>query len=125
MSGNRFLLDTNAIICLLQNDKSIVGILKQAKWIGISIISLIEFFSFSDLSDSDKSLFRKFIDRIIIIDLKAENSKYIELICSCRKSNKLKTPDAIIVASAIISDAILLTRDKEIISKIKDNVQTF
>jgi predicted nucleic acid-binding protein len=46
MSGNRYLLDTNAIVALLQGNKRIIQLLLNANWIGISIISQIEFLVF-------------------------------------------------------------------------------
>jgi tRNA(fMet)-specific endonuclease VapC len=57
MNGNRYLLDTNAIIQLLKGNSEIAGILKNAKYIACSVISVIEFLSFSNLEAEDKSLF--------------------------------------------------------------------
>ncbi|MEA5495936.1 MAG: hypothetical protein WAN66_04525 [Limnoraphis robusta] len=36
MSGNRYLLDTNAIVALLQGTTQLVQFLQNADWIGIS-----------------------------------------------------------------------------------------
>jgi tRNA(fMet)-specific endonuclease VapC len=47
MSGNRYFLDTNSIIQLLKANKQLLGILKNADYIGISVISRLEFFVFS------------------------------------------------------------------------------
>ena len=47
MSGNRYLLDTNAIVALLQGNAQLVQLLQNADWIGISVISQIEFLAFS------------------------------------------------------------------------------
>ncbi|MFY7805843.1 MAG: hypothetical protein ACOVQ7_20735 [Limnoraphis robusta] len=41
MSGNRYLLDTNAIVALLQGTTQLVQLLRNADWIGISVISQI------------------------------------------------------------------------------------
>lgn len=57
MSGNRYLLDTNAIIALLQKDPSLIKLLRNAEWIGISVISQLEFLVFTGLSEADKQLF--------------------------------------------------------------------
>jgi len=43
MRGERYLLDTNAIIALLQGNQQLIQLLQDAEWIGISIISQIEF----------------------------------------------------------------------------------
>ena len=46
MSGRNFILDTNAIVALLKGDSGIANILFDAEWIGISIISYLEFLAF-------------------------------------------------------------------------------
>ncbi len=51
MSGkNSYLLDTNAVIALLQGNEKLLEILKPARWIGISVISQIEFLVFPDMT---------------------------------------------------------------------------
>jgi len=54
MSGNRYVLDTNAIVALLQGNLQLVQLLQNASWIGISIISQIEFLVFSGLTEADR-----------------------------------------------------------------------
>ncbi|HEY9607824.1 hypothetical protein [Allocoleopsis sp.] len=49
MRGERYLLDTNAIIALLQGNQQLIELLQDAEWIGISIISQIEFLVFPGL----------------------------------------------------------------------------
>jgi len=46
MSGERYLLDTNAIVCLLRGDQALHQRLQRAEWVGISILSQIEFLAF-------------------------------------------------------------------------------
>lgn len=67
MSGNRYLLDTNAIIALLQKDSDLIQLLQDAEWIGISVISQIEFLAFSGLSKADIKLFQQFLQRVELI----------------------------------------------------------
>jgi tRNA(fMet)-specific endonuclease VapC len=54
MNGNRYLLDTNAIVALLQGNSQLIQLLQNADWIGISVISQIEFLAFSGLSQGDR-----------------------------------------------------------------------
>ncbi|MEH2001896.1 MAG: hypothetical protein V7L00_24720 [Nostoc sp.] len=61
MSGSRYLLDTNAIVALLQGNLQLLQFLQNSDWIGISIISQIEFLAFSGLSQGDRQLFQQFI----------------------------------------------------------------
>ncbi len=46
MNGKRFLLDTNAIVSLLEGNTALVECVEEAEWVGISIISKIEFLAF-------------------------------------------------------------------------------
>ena len=111
MSGNRYLLDTNAIVALLQKDPSLIKLLQNAEWIGISVISQLEFLVFTGLTEADKQLFQQFVRRVEVIDLSSQNSFLIEQIILVRQQYRLKLPDAIIAAMAIQHSAKLMTRD--------------
>lgn len=50
MNGNRYVLDTNAIVALLQSNSQLVQLLQNANWVGISVTSQIEFLAFSRLT---------------------------------------------------------------------------
>jgi len=114
MSGNRYLLDTNGIIALLKQDSDLIKLLQSADWVGISIISQIEFLAFAGLSEADKQLFQQFLQRVEIINLDHQNSKLIEQIILIRQNYKLKLPDAIIAAMAIQNSAKLVSRDVQL-----------
>lgn len=85
MSGNRYLLDTNAIIALLQKNSNLVRLLQNADWIGISVISQIEFLAFSGLSEADLELFEGFLRRVEVISLSSQNKLLIDRIISIRQ----------------------------------------
>lgn len=119
MSGSRYLLDTNAIIALLQKDFNLIQLLQDAEWIGISIISQIEFLAFSGLSEADVQLFRQFLERVEIIDLSGQNELLIDQIILIRQQYRLRLPDAIILAMAREQSAKLVTRDVQL-NKIDD-----
>ena len=114
MSGNRYLLDTNAIIALLQKNPNLIKLLQNADWVGISIISQIEFLAFSGLSEADKQLFQRFLQRVEVIDLDRQNHTIIKQIIVIRQQYRLKLPDAIIAAMAIQNSAKLVTRDVQL-----------
>jgi len=63
MSGERYLLDTNAIVALLQGNSQLIQLLQNPDWIGISVISQIEFMAFTGLTEADRQLFEQFIQR--------------------------------------------------------------
>ena len=121
--GLRVLLDTNAVIALLKGNKNILDKIDGIENIAISVISHIEFLSFSNLSEIDKLLFSKFKEQIEVIDVNTQNTVLIKTIILIRKTYKLKLPDAIIAASAITSDALLITADQDF-SKISE-LQSF
>lgn len=114
MSGNRFLLDTNAVIYLLNGSKNIDTIISKANWIGISVITYIEFLAFENLSDNDKNLFYRFISRIDTIDISLENNKIINKIIDIRQKYTLKLPDSIIASTAYTTNATLITWDNKL-----------
>jgi tRNA(fMet)-specific endonuclease VapC len=119
MSGNRYLLDTNAIIALLQGDPSLIKLLQDAHWLGISVISQIEFLAFSGLTEADREFFHRFLQRVEVINLNYENESLIEQIITIRQDYRLKLPDAIIAAMAKQNLAKLITRD-QVFDKITD-----
>lgn len=105
----RWLLDTNAIIYIQK------GLVKESlpdNDISLSIISKIELLSFPDLSSNDKSFLNDFLSNFDVVPLSSDVERVtIEM----RTKHKLKIPDAIICASAIVSDSLLITNDRKLI----------
>jgi hypothetical protein len=110
MNG-KFLLDTNAVVALLNGNTSLTQTLQTAVWVGISVITELEFLSFSGLSPQDEALFQQFKSRVEVVDLQASDNKLLARVISVRKLNNVKLPDAIIAASTIENGATLLTQD--------------
>ncbi|MCA1994572.1 MAG: twitching motility protein PilT [Coleofasciculus sp. S288] len=75
MSGNRYLLDTNAIVALLQGNAQLIQSLQNSSWIGVSVISQIEFLAFSGLSQADRQLFGQFLQRVEVVGLAADDTQ--------------------------------------------------
>ncbi len=113
MSGNRYLLDTNAIVALLQGTPQLIQLLQNADWIGVSVISQIEFLAFSGLSQADRQLFQQFLQRVEVIGLVSSDTVLIEKIIEIRQQFRLKLPDAIIAAMALQNSTSLVTADRE------------
>ena len=113
MSGSRYLLDTNAIVALLQGETKLVELLQNADWVGISIISQIEFLVFSGLSEADRSLFQQFLQRVEVVGLGSGEVELIQVIIEIRQQYRLKLPDAMIAAIALQNLVNLVTRDRE------------
>lgn len=110
MNG-RFLLDTNAVVALLKGNSTLDQILQSANWVGISIITELEFLAFSGLSAQDEALFQQFKERVEIVELKMSDSDLLRRIIAIRQLGNHKMPDAIIAASALERMSSLLTQD--------------
>lgn len=110
MNGIKYLLDTNALISFFQGNPSL-GFLTSAP-AGISIISILEFLSFSGINENAKTLLFDFIKKIEVFELRKDNQGLINAISDLRISFKIKLPDAIIAATAMHNDLILITNDK-------------
>jgi hypothetical protein len=114
MSGERYLLDTNAIVCLLRGDQALHQRLQQAEWVGISILSQIEFLAFPNLSANDRGIFQRFADSVDVVGLDRAERSLIDRVVSLRAQYRLKLPDAIIAATAIERGATLITDDRQL-----------
>ena len=112
MNGDRYLFDTNAVIYFLRGETDLTPQLSKASWVGISIISFLEFLSFPKLTEADQSLFHSFVNRLTIVGLENIDDPLIEKAIEIRKTYKLKLPDAIIAATSIINDSILVSADR-------------
>jgi len=114
MSGERYLLDTNAVVFLLRGDQGLRQRLRQAEWVGISILSQIEFLAFPRLSANDRGIFQQFADSVDVVGLDREEQSLIDQVVTLRAQYRLKLPDAIIAATAIERSAILITEDRQL-----------
>ncbi len=114
MRGERYLLDTNAIIALLQDHNELRQLLQDAGWVGISIISQIEFLVFTGLTEADRQIFIEFLQRIEVVWIEATLPQIIDLTIELRQQYRLRIADAIIVATAIQYEAKLVTADAQL-----------
>jgi predicted nucleic acid-binding protein len=113
MNG-KVVLDTNSIIDLF-NDLTPLESFEQA--VGgtdqlISVITEIELLSFPRITEEQEAQIKLFLQELEIIPLTEEiKRKTIEF----RRRANTKLPDSIIVATSIVSNATLITRDKELL----------
>ena len=116
MSGeSRLLLDTNAIVALLQGHQGLLARVQAASWVGISIVNQIEFLSFAGLSDADRALFEAFAARVDVVGLNRTDRALLAEVASLRARRSVKLPDAIVMASANVHGAVLVTRDDQLL----------
>ncbi len=109
MSGNKILLDTNAVGAYLDKENFAKDYLKNYRTIGISVITQIEFLSNPELTTKNKFLFTEFIELVEVYPITKDNKILLLQNIAIRKKYKLKLPDAIIAATAIVNNATLFS----------------
>lgn len=112
MSGSRdVILDSNIIIYLSQKKLSINEVFEDNKRYNISLITYMEILSYNFPSKEEENFIRKLLSLFRIIDI---NMTIAKEVIKLKKKRKIKLPDAIIVATAIVENAILYTNDKQL-----------
>lgn len=117
--GAKFLIDTNAIIDFAEGKLSAEGKLFLSRILDadprISIITKIELLGFSAVGQTIVD----FVAEAIVINL---TDDVIDQTIALRKKHKIKLPDAIIAATALVQGATIVshnTRDFQHIKKLK------
>jgi predicted nucleic acid-binding protein len=110
--GTRFLLDTNTVIYLCNGGFPVnaVNFLSKEvqKGISLSIISEIELLGWNAQSEQETAILESFVAGSDVIQLtRPIVLKTIEI----RKLRKIKLPDAIIAATAIVHNLTLISRN--------------
>jgi len=109
--SQQYLIDTNAIIDYLGQKLPLAGMEFMNPIIdnvpNVSVISKIEVLGYQ-ASEQHFHLLSDFMDDAIILDL---TSPVVDVCIDIRKKNKTKLPDAIIAATAIVYDLVLVTRN--------------
>ena len=109
---DRYIADTNILI--LHFAGKLPATLPSL--LGISIISEIELFSYPKLTLKDRQQLKSILSDIKCFPLSTSiKEKTIQL----RHKYSIKIPDAIICATAVIQNAVLLTNDKQLLSLAK------
>jgi predicted nucleic acid-binding protein len=104
----KYVLDTNIVI-YLQNGL-LIEPLPVAEY-AISVITEMELLSYSGITESQALWLKRLIGDIQVIGL---NDPIKEQTIRLRKERSLKLPDAIVCATAINEQAVLLTNDKKL-----------
>ena len=103
-----YLIDTNIIIYYLEGEQAAVSFLRTHRGkLAISSITWMETLSYP-FSTDEEQVVRAFLQELRLIEI---SSTVMELSVEIRRTKKMKLPDAIIAASAIHHDLILVTRN--------------
>lgn len=103
------MLDTNAVLYILNGDKALAELLNGEK-LYVSIITEMELLSYRNITAKEKQQIKNFLADFIIVQIDDEiRDQTIEI----KKSTHLKLPDSIIAATAIALDIPFVTSDKQ------------
>ena len=108
MSGNKLLLDSNILIYLSKQNLLLDQFARPGNSLHVSVITLMEVKGFAFDSKAEE----QFIDQLCsLFIVEAINEQVVEEVIKIRKQYKIKLPDAIIMATAIVNDCTLITRN--------------
>ena len=102
------LLDTNIIIYLSKRELSVHDVFFKEDEYAISIITYMEVLGFEFQNVDEERFIKKFLSFFSILSI---DQTIADQMIKLRKKYKIKLPDAIICATAIVNDAILITND--------------
>jgi predicted nucleic acid-binding protein len=109
MSGNRYLLDTNAVLYILNGDLTLSDFLFQEE-LYISIISEMELLSYENITDGEKKSIENFLQELVVINI---NETIKQNAIKVKQGSNLKLPDSIIAGTSIALKLPLVTSDKQ------------
>ncbi len=109
-----YLVDTNIIIYYLDNQKQAVEFIQRHYSVidnplYVSIITVIEVLSFKFSSKEQEQIVREFLqDNFVWLTI---DNNIIDKTANIRQNKKMKTPDAIIGATALVHNLAIVTRN--------------
>lgn len=111
MEQPQYLIDTNAVIDYLGKKLSPTGMDFINRVVdavpNISVITKIEVLGFN-ATEEHSQLLVNFMDDAVVLDL---TSSIVDICIAIRKGNKIPLPDAIIAATALGYNLVLITRN--------------
>ena len=118
MNGtDKYLIDTNILIYFLQGEEVASSFFKNImdKELCISLINKIEVLAFPDLSENEEMEIKQFLLNFVTLNV---DDPVAEETIRIRKMYKLKLGDALISATSIMHDAVLVSRNEKDFSKV-------
>jgi len=114
-----YTLDTNTIIYYSKNDPGVEtfleNIFSQNIPIYISVVTEIELFGFSNLTNHEIEWFENFLKAVTIIPVESRIARIAGML---RRQYKVKATDSVIAATALITGTTLVTRNINDFKKI-------
>ena len=107
-----YTLDTNAIIYYLDEDPAVVPVLEpilaQDIAIFVSVVTELELLSHPGLTEEDIVEIAQVLMSMVVFPLE---SRLAQLAGTLRRQYRLKTPDSIVAATALLTRTTLVTRN--------------
>jgi len=107
-----YILDTNAVIYYVKEESTVVSVIEDIYTknvpVYLSVITEAELFGFPPLRDEEAERIEKFLHTVSIIPM---DSQIARLTGTIRKTYQLKIADSVIAATALFTNARLLTRN--------------
>lgn len=110
MIGNSILLDTNALIYFFEGREVVTQLVVSTPAIYYSVISKIELLSAPHLRNSEITNIKSFLSLCHQVEL---TSEIVARTIYLRRDYRLKIPDAVIAASALVLDVPLISADTD------------
>ncbi len=114
MSGNKLLLDTNAVSYFLAGHQVLKSLFAE-KELCISFITEMELLSYSGFSSQERKNIKEFIAQCWLVEMSSEIK---ETAIGLRLAHRIKLPDAIIAATSLILEIPLVSLDNDF-TKVK------
>lgn len=118
MNGDRLLLDTNVIIGFLKGERRIARFLNnrlnKGALLFASQITRMEMLSYHGISKAEETRIKEFLAsiQVLLLDPQIETRAI-----AIRREYNLKLPDAIILATALDNNCVLVTNDLDLNAK--------
>jgi len=119
-----FTLDTNILIGYLNDDKKVADQLLAWRKVGkkffISVITEVEILSFPFLTQEEIVKIQRFLQEFTIIPL---DTQLARMAAGIRRNSKIKLGDSVVIATAKLTNSVLVSLDKDVIKKAGTSVK--
>ena len=115
------LLDTNIVIGFLNGNEAIIRFFNRKetqKKLTVSQITRMELLGFPNITQDEIKIIQEFL--MGIDDVFALSDEVADETIELRRTTRLKLPDAIIVATAIVHKLLLVTCDEQLIKSVPE-----
>ena len=107
-----YTLNTNAIIYYLDEDPAVVSVLDpllaQDIALFVSVVTELELLSYPRLTEEDMAEIAQLLASMVVFPLE---SRLVHLAAALRRQYRLKTPDSVVAATALLTRTTLVTRN--------------